>query len=458
MRSVTLTVATLAIVAQSVLAQNCQKTSAGLVPLSDLGTGKYQGFTGGLYTGQNTPPAGHLAAGIAEAKAITALDKNGKPDATNGRIVLISIGMSNTTQEFSTWVKMSNSDPKRRGTVRVIDCAQGGQDATKVSDPNAQFWTVALQRITNAGLTAAQVQAAWIKEAIARPTKGFPGSTTELQGYLVKIAQILRSKFPNLRICYLSSRIYAGYATTTLNPEPYAYESGFAVQWTIAQQVAGDPALNFDPNKGTVRAPWLAWGPYMWADGLKGRKTDSLIWECKDFNNDGTHPSTFGRQKVANLLDLHFTNDVTATPWYLGPGGGANAAVRPYGTGCPGSLGNLGVRYNGLPLLGQSVQLGFTGAPPQTPALLLVSGGKATIALDAKCTLLVDPSQLVPPIVTATNTSGRAIIKLDVPNDTQLLGGSVFAQFVNLDPQAPGLHMFGGGALSQGVELVLGNR
>ena len=41
------------------------------------------------------------------------------------------------------------------------------------------------------------------------------------------------------------------------NSEPFSYESGFAVKWLVEQQLKGDPALNYDPQKGTVQAPWL---------------------------------------------------------------------------------------------------------------------------------------------------------------------------------------------------------
>jgi len=57
------------------------------------------------------------------------------------------------------------------------------------------------------------------------------------------------------------SRIYAGYASSTLNPEPYAYENAFAIKRVIAQQLSGDPALNYDAASGPVVAPWLSWGP-----------------------------------------------------------------------------------------------------------------------------------------------------------------------------------------------------
>ncbi len=65
----------------------------------------------------------------------------------------------------------------------------------------------------------------------------------------------MQERFPNLRIAYVSSQTYGGYATTPLNPEPFAYESGFAVKWLIADQISGKPDLNYNPAKGFVRAP-----------------------------------------------------------------------------------------------------------------------------------------------------------------------------------------------------------
>ena len=56
----------------------------------------------------------------------------------------------------------------------------------------------------------------------------------------------------------ISGGLYAGYATTALNPEPYAYESGFAMKWLINSKIRGD-SLNYDSNRGPFEAPWLSW-------------------------------------------------------------------------------------------------------------------------------------------------------------------------------------------------------
>jgi hypothetical protein len=65
----------------------------------------------------------------------------------------------------------------------------------------------------------------------------------------------------------------------------------------------------------------LLWGPYLWADGVKGRKTDRLVWERADLGADGTHPSPKGQQKVAALLLDFFKSDPTAKGWFLRHGG-----------------------------------------------------------------------------------------------------------------------------------------
>ncbi|MFL5620838.1 MAG: hypothetical protein ACJ79A_20850, partial [Gemmatimonadaceae bacterium] len=107
------------------------------------------------------------------------------------------------------------------------------------------------------------------------------------------------------------------------NPEPFAYETGFAVKWLIQAQIrqmrnggqivdarAGD--LNYDSA-----APWLAWGPDLWANGSKPR-WDGLTWQPGDFKSDGTHPSVeSGVPKVGGLLLDFFHTSPAARCWFL---------------------------------------------------------------------------------------------------------------------------------------------
>ena len=113
-------------------------------------------------------------------------------------------------------------------------------------------------------IAASQVQVVWFLQANAGPSGPFPQQPQMLQGQLTAIMGILKSAYPNVAMVYAGTRIYAGYATTMLNPEPHAYETGFAFKWMIENQINGQPALNWNPSQGPVQAPWIAWGPYMW--------------------------------------------------------------------------------------------------------------------------------------------------------------------------------------------------
>jgi hypothetical protein len=288
-----------------------------LTPLTELGTGKYKDQDGGLYGGgRNEPPKDHLEAAMKEAAKIKPLDAEGRP-APDGKIGLISVGMSNTTQEFSAFVQKARGDAEKTSSVTLVDCAQGGQTGLRWADPKTSLWTEVDRRLAAAGVSPKQVQVAWMKEAEAGPANygDFPKHAQLLRDDIEKALVLLRQRFPKLQLVYLSSRIYAGYASTPLNPEPYAYESAFAVRWVIQDQIAGKADLNYSPAKGEVKAPLVLWGPYLWADGKTARKADGLSYEPEDLGPDGTHPSNSGREKVAGLLLKFLKTDPTAKPW-----------------------------------------------------------------------------------------------------------------------------------------------
>ena len=202
-----------------------------------------------------------------------------------------------------------------------MDGAQGGQTGARWADVASPLWAQVDARVAQAGLTAAQIQVAWMKQAEAGPAQlgEYPRHADVLRANLTTALGHLRRRFPNLRIVYLSSRIYAGYAKSALNPEPFAYESAFAVRRLIQDQIAGHAALNFTASRGPVKSPLLLWGPYLWADGTTPRAAGALTYEPADFGDDGTHPSDSGRAKVARALLDFFKTDPTATPWFLAP-------------------------------------------------------------------------------------------------------------------------------------------
>ncbi len=315
-------------------ASDCTRTSVGVTPLNDLGAGLYLGqFQGGLYPGGvNAPPVSHASAGLAKAALVVPRDDGGTP-AQSGKVVLLSIGLSNTTQEFCggafpncqsfSFIGQAAASPLVNHTSLVIvDGAMGGQTPSTWDMPTDANYTAVRNRLTTAGVTEAQVQAVWIKEAQAQPSIHLPSAAADaytLERGIGNMVRACKVRYPNLRLVYLSSRIYAGYASTTLNPEPYAFETGFSVKWLIEAQIDQRSGGGVDPIAGDLDdntvAPWLAWGPYLWADGLTPR-SDGLTWACADLNTDGTHPANSGRAKVGGMILSFLLAEPTAANWF----------------------------------------------------------------------------------------------------------------------------------------------
>ncbi len=295
----------------------------GLKPLTEMSAeDRYLGEDGGLYGGgRNEPPKEHRQAAERELAKIQPLDAAGEP-AAGGRIVLVSISMSNATQEFSRFKQIADADPQKSPKLTIVDCAQGGQAMAEWVDPNARPWAEAERRLERAGVTPAQVQVAWVKLANKGPRGDLETHGRKLQRDTLAVIQNAKAKFPNLRIAYLSGRIYGGYSRGPLNPEPFAYESAFPVRWLIQDQIAGNAKRNDNAEGGAkaVKAPLLLWGPYLWADGVTPRKSDGLVWKREDLGPDGTHPSQSGRNKVAGMLLKFFKEDPLAKSWFVGSG------------------------------------------------------------------------------------------------------------------------------------------
>ena len=299
-------------------------------PLNDLGADKYKGFQGGLYEkGSNQIPADHDAAGLVLAEQV-------KP--IRGKFVFLSIGMSNTAMEFMTFQSIAESDSHvNHSTLAIINGAVGAMTACAWSDAHATpgeschrqaafqnlYDRIRDELLKPAGLAEDQVEAIWLKNADPRPDTALPAHDAEAyhyEGLLGQTVRVLRSRYPNLKLLFLSSRIYGGYATRPLNPEPYAYEYGFSVKWLIQAQVdqmrngtIDSVAGDLDYKKGA--APWMVWGPYLWADGVSPR-SDGLTWQASEFSEqDGTHPNQKGREKVAKML-LDFLLSSPYTTWF----------------------------------------------------------------------------------------------------------------------------------------------
>src|SRR5207249_4435419 len=140
---------------------------------------------------------------------------------TNGKIVMISIGMCNSSMEFGGTLSnttphdgfqcrvMGNRHPDlppgnctkdicdlsaanwRNPKLFVWDCAQSGQDAKDwaMAQPGQGPWRELDCRLNAAQLSKKQVQVIWLKEALAQPSDYgvWPGHVNQLQTYLEQI-------------------------------------------------------------------------------------------------------------------------------------------------------------------------------------------------------------------------------------------------------------------------------
>lgn len=306
------------------------------IPLTDLLGRTYYGNPGGLYPGSlNQPPSDHDSAARSRRNRIRPLDVNGD-ESPFGKYVLISIGMSNTTQEWCSqgsgppcarWTLMGKAatDPAvNHYTLVIVNGAADGQDAPAwISPTSPNYDRIKSARLAPLGLSENQVQAAWVKLQDAKPSVSLPADSADARVLLANLGLVLRAlrvRYPNLGIVFLSSRSYAGYATTDLNPEPFAYESAFSVRWAIESQINEMRGLPWNPLAGTLNyaknlAPIIVWGPYLWAEPTP--RSDGLSWQRADFEEDGTHPSQLGESKVGGILLEFFKSSPYARCWFV---------------------------------------------------------------------------------------------------------------------------------------------
>ena len=310
------------------------------IPLTDLPS--YFKFRGGLYpNGVNQPPLDHDSAVRAARNRIRALDVNGD-ESPFGKYVLISIGMSNTTQEWcsqtsgppcATWTFMGRAatDPTvNKNLLVIVNGAADGQDAPAWTSPaSPNYDRIKTGRLAPLGLSENQVEIAWVKLDDAKASRSLPSDSADAYVYLSNLGQVLRTlriRYPNLLIVFLSSRSYGGFAsgigaTTDLTAEPYAYEEGFSVKWAIESQINEMRGLPADPRAGSLNyakksAPVIVWGPYLWSDAATPR-SDGFLLNRADFEEDGMHPSQNGESKVGLALLEFFKNSSYAKCWFM---------------------------------------------------------------------------------------------------------------------------------------------
>lgn len=273
----------------------------------------------------NQMPLAHRIQGEAVAATIRPLDANGSVDPANGKILAIAEGMSNTRDEMNAFLNLlARRQAEINPKFQLLNFAEGECDL--------ECWLA-----KGPGAVDAQVQIALLKHSNNRPqlpdgsprqpspafpdreSKRFPGHAQTTKEHLKQRILVLKKKYPNLKMVYLTSRTFGGWSCAPAGNdfrEPVAFEEGFAVKWLVADQILRrDPELEFEGDDAP--APWLAWGPYLW---------DST-WRQDMYRADGTHPCETGADSVAQLWWDFLMNESTARAWFVK--NGSTAAASP---------------------------------------------------------------------------------------------------------------------------------
>lgn len=240
---------------------DCTRTSVGLAP-SDY-----------------VRVAEHTDAGLLVKAGIVRRDGLGQPSPT-GRIALVIGGMSNARIVGLRQRSLHLNDVARFPGSEIVVGAQDGQTANAWADPNNPAWSAMAHDIANRGLTSLQVQAFHFTLTQKEPLTY--GAMTEAQ--VRAVVNNVAAKYPNVKVLMLSGLAYTGYSTEVNRAEePFIHDDSILLASLVT--AGGFPI-------------WTDFTD-LWADGTTPNPLTGLFYICTDYEIDGIHPSTQGRNKIA---------------------------------------------------------------------------------------------------------------------------------------------------------------
>lgn len=217
--------------------------------------------------------------------------------------------------------------------------------------------------------------------------------------------------------------------------------------WTHRAQMSGMPlwtAMNYDETRHravllTAEAPWqrmYEWDGTTWS-AITPWPSTFLVHSAMVYDSVRHREVAFGGEI---LFGVPTPTGHDATWAFSNP----PPIFATHGTACPGTSGTPALSSVGDPWLGATVDLRLTGAPPLSPALLLMgfsteswSGLPLPYALTpfgAPLCTLYNSVDYAPAL--ATDATGSATFPFLVPNNPTLTGLFFYAQFSIYDPGA----------------------
>lgn len=284
------------------------------IPLTELGSGTYYGYTGGLYPGGVNTPSGTYAKDLKKAaNTIVLLDTAGGP-AANGVIGFISLGASNLSKMFLQLETLSVGNPAVNQKIVMANCTGGSEYIEQVKDSTSGYWPIVERKLRDNNITAKQVEVITLETDDSTANIAFPSKPLYLKSNFAEAVRLFHIKFPNLKIVYFIGRTttFVGKGKKQQNSEPIPYYNGWACKWLIEDQINNDPGLAYKGRQAV--APMVTWGWYKWSIG-KVTRSDGFLW-TKDDTTDGLHPTDDGAVKLATFYQNFLLSDPIASIWY----------------------------------------------------------------------------------------------------------------------------------------------
>jgi hypothetical protein len=200
--------------------------------------------------------------------------------------VLLSIGMSNTTQLFS------KLDPAVT-RLTLVDGAQGGCVARKFAQATHTCWSGVTSALSAKGKTASDVSVVWIMAVNpARTSQSVSSYVSGLSKDLNNVVKNVRTKYGTDTLILMSGLHHEVYAPkSSIQPEPHAWESSNIVNSIVA--------ANSDVD----------WGPYLWNPAPQARADGMNITCAMASGTGGVHLTSGGSQYAASWFETWFSTN-----------------------------------------------------------------------------------------------------------------------------------------------------
>ena len=295
---------------------NIVYTDTAKLPLNDLGTGTFYGYTGGLYPGGSNTASGTYADDLlATCANMIPLDTFGNPSSKPiAKILFISMGGSTGGKNMTALKAKTTNNPATYSKLHLMNCNQEGYNAyiNAIADPNNVYWNHVTQVVQGNKGSYRQVQIIYLETDDSTTKATFPERPLTVKKDLEACMRTLKYKFPNLKIVYLLARTRTFGTNNLPNREPSPYYFGWACKWLIEDQINGVPGTEYKGDN--VVAPMVAWGFYQWALTTP-RITDGFYW-LQSETKDNLHATTAGQDTLATHFQNFLLTDPFASKWY----------------------------------------------------------------------------------------------------------------------------------------------